>query len=139
MHYVWKTLDAMCLKHDVWKLEHVLSDYVIAAGCPFRDKTEQQVKVARALVEMGNFISKFRVGGSTKPLSFKAGAHTGHVAAGIIGASAKRYCFFGDAMNVASRMKSTGTKNMIQVSDAFYTAAMATKAKSKAMELICFE
>ncbi|MBT5583418.1 MAG: hypothetical protein HOJ54_05375, partial [Phycisphaerae bacterium] len=53
-----------------------------------------------------------------RDISMRTGIHTGTVVAGIVGTTKFSYDLWGDVVNIASRMESTGEPGQIQVSDA---------------------
>ena len=115
LNRIWTRLDEITTKLNVWKVEHVLSEYLIAGGCPVAEPQHER-KIANCLLVIGSELNRMNNewDGETK-LSFKMGMHIGSVVGAIIGNSVKRYSLFGDCMNYAARMKSTSLKNHIQV------------------------
>jgi len=76
------------------------------------------------LTEMGRLTRKLEVilGPDTADLAFRVGLHSGPVTGGVLRSDNARFQLFGDTMNTASRMESTGLPNRVQVSES--TAAL---------------
>ena len=55
----------------------------------------------------------------------RVGVHTGSAFAGVIGIKMPRWSFFGDVINTASRMESTGFPMCVQVSNHSFKLALA--------------
>jgi hypothetical protein len=61
-------------------------------------------------------ILEVELGPDTAELGLRVGLHSGPVVAGVLRGDKSRFQLFGDSMNTASRMESTGVRNRIQLS-----------------------
>ena len=72
------------------------------------------------LIRVGEVMKDLEVslGPDTGDLSMRFGLHSGSVTAGVLKGDRARFQLFGDTVNTAARMESTGIKGRIQISDA---------------------
>jgi class 3 adenylate cyclase len=118
---VYHFFDATAKRRKVFKVEVVGDCYVAACGLPDprKDHAVVMAKFAHECLRgMGNLTRELEVelGPNTTELELRVGLHSGPVVAGVLRGEKSRFQLFGDTMNTASRMKSTGVPNRIQVS-----------------------
>jgi class 3 adenylate cyclase len=114
----FSTLDAVCAKHNVVKIKTIGDSYMAVA---FSDAAQQQIlRAAECAIEMiaavrTDTLLSHEIG----EVAVRIGVHSGPVTAGVIGTTRLQYDVWGDTVNVASRMESTGEPGRIHVSEAF--------------------
>ncbi len=114
------SFDAAAKRLGVEKIKTIGDAYMAVCGLPVPN--ENHVKVMTELsFGILQCLEDFNQRNNTQ-LKMRIGIHCGAVVAGVIGTSKFTYDLWGETVNMASRMESTGVPNQIQISQAFYEA-----------------
>jgi class 3 adenylate cyclase len=118
---VYQSFDKIAKKLGVFKVETIGDCYVAVTGLPDpqKDHAVRMARFARECVyKMQEVVSKLEItlGPDTGDLCMRVGLHSGPVTAGVLRGEKSRFQLFGDTVNTAARMESTGIKNQIQCS-----------------------
>jgi len=119
---LYAAFDAVAEHRGVFKVETIGDCYLAVCGLPEpqEDHALRMVCFAQDCLREASRITLEQsevLGRETADLSLRVGLHSGSVIAGVLQGRKSRFQLFGDTVNTASRMESTGTKGRIQVSE----------------------
>ena len=118
LNKIFTHFDQLVEKYDLEKIKTIGDAYMVASGLNGVDYGKIKGMADLAL-SMACDIQNFSLDGHTK-CALRIGIHIGSVTAGVIGSKKFSYDVWGDAVNTASRMESSGEAGKIQISEEFY-------------------
>lgn len=110
--------DEIVGRYGIEKIKTIGDSYMCACGVPTPD-IDHAVKSVLAAVEVRGLMDlwrKERTAKGKQPWALRIGLHSGPVVAGVVGKRKFAYDIWGDAVNTASRMESSGEPGEVNIS-----------------------
>ena len=120
LNVCFKAFDDIITARGIEKIKTIGDAYMAAGGLP-APRTSAPTDVVLAALEMQAFMQErkqIREAQRRPSFAMRVGIHTGPVVAGIVGVKKFQYDIWGDTVNIAARMESSGEPDQVNISEA---------------------
>lgn len=111
--------DRIISAYKLEKIKTIGDAYMAAGGLPVK-RTDHALRMVAAAREILDFVKAKQEEHEGSAFAIRIGIHTGPVIAGVVGRKKFAYDIWGDSVNVAARMESSGEAGRINISGATY-------------------
>ncbi len=118
LNRIFSRFDRLVARYGLQKVGTQGDSYLAVAGAPLEHPNHTTATASLALA-MQRTLANLRQR-ENLPIAARLGLHAGPVVGGVIGRSVYRYDVWGQTVNFASRLESTGEPGSIQVSELVY-------------------
>ncbi len=122
LNYCFFEFDKIIEKHRLEKIKTIGDGYMCAGGIPVANQSNP-LDIVRAALEIKAFMDQLKIDREKEGRNYweiRIGIHTGQVVAGVVGKNKFAYDIWGDAVNTANAMESSGITGKINISGKTY-------------------